>query len=128
MIDYSNPTQLLAFPQINPESLEKLRISTATQPQLLKDIFNSYVMDSRELLQEMREHSANGNMTGFYAAVHSLKGLAGTIGCTRMFQLLKWMDSLNKEEHFADSAAKLEDLEQIFLDLEREVNLQILNK
>jgi HPt (histidine-containing phosphotransfer) domain-containing protein len=106
--------ELEYYPLINPANLEKLQKSTASNPEYLLDIFRSFIDDTSELMEEIQTSLAERNFSGYYSAVHSLKGLAGTIGFSRMFFLLKVMDAHNKEEHFDQSATYLPLLKTLF--------------
>ncbi len=114
--------QLQSFPLINPSSLDKLKKSTASNPQYLIEIFKSFVEDSDELINEMKHALNNKDYDQYYNAVHSLKGLAGTIGFTRMFHLLKIMDAHNKDEKFDESANYLEALQFFFTEINDYLN------
>ena len=122
--DYNNNlvNQLQSFPLINPSSLDKLKKSTASNPQYLIEIFKSFVEDSDELINEMKQALNNKDYEQYYNAVHSLKGLAGTIGFTRMFHLLKIMDAHNKDEKFDESANNLETLQYFFTEISEYLN------
>lgn len=120
--------ELDAHPLVNLENLETLRAKTANQPEFLLEIFRSYVEESQELIGEMQEAFQDNESDRYYQAVHSLKGLAGTLGIPRMFQLLKWMDALNKEQHFQDSAAELPRLQNIFDETSGYIRQEILKE
>jgi HPt (histidine-containing phosphotransfer) domain-containing protein len=121
MINSLNMTILKAeldnYPVINVTNLEKLKKSTQGNPEYLVEIFISFVDDSMELISEMETGLGENNFEMYYDAVHSLKGLAGTIGFSRMFQLLKIMDSHNKEENFELSANYIAPLKSILDDV-----------
>lgn len=118
--------EMYLYPQINADSLGKLVKSTASNPQLLKDIFISYIDDSRELIEEMKTSIDENTPDHYFAAVHSLKGLAGTIGCTRMFQLLKHMDACKYENQFGLSTAYVKLLSEIFEELILDIRQKVL--
>jgi HPt (histidine-containing phosphotransfer) domain-containing protein len=122
MNDFINNSDIIlnhlsSFPLINTVNLEKLKKSTINNPEYLIDIFKSFVEDSSELLEEMEKGYSEQHYDNYYNAVHSLKGLAGTIGFSRMFQLLKIMDAHNKEEMFDESASFLPPLNEMFLEI-----------
>jgi HPt (histidine-containing phosphotransfer) domain-containing protein len=114
--------ELEYYPLINPANLEKLQKSTASNPEYLLDIFRSFLDDTSELMEEMEVSFAQRNFSSYYSAVHSLKGLAGTIGFSRLFYLLKVMDAHNKEEHFDQSAIYLPVLKKLFSEIKDYLN------
>lgn len=116
------------FPQINPKTLENLRRSTANNPAMLKEIFQSFIEDSEDLMQEINDALNSNNNQMYASAVHSLKGLSGTIGCTRMFEILKLMDLLNKEAQFEESRKGLDILTANFRELEQIIESEIFSR
>lgn len=118
--------QLNNFPQINEANLNSLKKSTVSNPQLLEEIFQSYIDESKELIDEIKTGIEQNNQELYYTAVHSLKGLSATIGCTRMFHLLKIMDSLNKENQFSESQSCYKQLEEVFSEAESIIKETIL--
>jgi HPt (histidine-containing phosphotransfer) domain-containing protein len=119
--------ELINLPHINEVNLHKLQKSTAGNPQLLKEIFQSFIDESRELIVEIKAGIEKNDHALYYNAVHSLKGLAATIGCTRLFHLLKIMDSLNKENQYSESQRCYNHLEVVFSDTETLIKETILN-
>lgn len=125
MIDYKLE-DLHEIPHINPDTLQKLRNSTAKNPEFLKEIFQSFIDDTGVLLQEIKKSTEENDFDTYYTAVHTLKGLSGTIGCSRIFNLLKIMDSLNKEQDFSQSKQLVKDLETMFQELEVIIKKEVL--
>ncbi|MBW6480603.1 MAG: Hpt domain-containing protein [Bacteroidales bacterium] len=119
--------ELVNLPQINEVNLNRLKKSTASNPQLLKDIFQSFIDESKELIGEIRAGIEKNDHVLYYNAVHSLKGLSATIGCTRLFHLLKIMDSLNKENQYSESQRCYKHLEVMFSEAESIIRDTILN-
>ncbi len=80
------------------------------------ELFQSFISDTQELMVDLQKSAADDNFENYYTAVHTLKGLSGTIGCSRMFEVLKVMDSLNKEKNFNHSKSYLHQLSAVFSD------------
>ena len=118
---------LTEYPVINQKNLEKLRKNTVNNPQLLREIFESFLEESEALINDIKKAMEVDNYELFYSAVHSLKGLSGTIGCSRMFELLKMMDALNKENQFNRSQDYYQQLQITFSETEIAVNEQVLS-
>jgi len=107
-------TEFEKYPLFNGTTLAMLRKNTMKNPDVLVELFNSFIEDSEELIRSLNSPDSNDNFSGFYTSVHTLKGLSGTIGCTRMFEVLKMMDSLNKEKDFEKSKTFLNSLDVVF--------------
>ncbi len=120
-------SQLHNYPHINENNFIKLQKSTAAKPELLKEIFQSYIDETRELISEIKTGIQKDNNELYYSAVHSLKGLSATIGCSRMFQLLRIMDSLNKEDHYSESQSCYHHLEATFAETESVIKEKVLS-
>ncbi|MFP4287647.1 MAG: Hpt domain-containing protein [Bacteroidota bacterium] len=125
MIDKS-PEDLNKIPHINPDTLQKLKSSTAKNPDFLKEIFQSYISDTEDLILEIEVSTEKNDFDTYYTAVHTLKGLSGTIGCSRIFNLLKIMDKLNKEHDFSESKQLVADLQNMFQELRTIITNEIL--
>ncbi len=113
------------YPFINPTTFSMLKKSTASNPVFLAELFHSFIDDSQELLSELESCVQDKNFDQYYTAVHTLKGLCGTIGCTRMFEVLKQMDSLNKEKEFQNSMKYLENLKNVFDQTSEVINVEV---
>ncbi len=102
------------YPLLNDSTLLMLKKNTRQNPEVLVQLFKSFIADSQELIKALNSEEQIDNFSSFYTSVHTLKGLCGTIGCTRMFAVLRLMDSLNKEKEFKKSKTYLEHLDVVF--------------
>jgi HPt (histidine-containing phosphotransfer) domain-containing protein len=114
-------------PILNPSTLAMLKRNTLNDPGFLIDLFESFIEDTKELLEELHKSAEENQVQEYFETVHTLKGLCGTIGCSRMFELLKVMDTLNKQNEFDQSAQHLPQLELVFDDTRQVINSEILN-
>ncbi|MFW5687326.1 MAG: Hpt domain-containing protein [Bacteroidota bacterium] len=114
------------IPVLNPATLRMLRKSTAGNPAYLAELFQSFIDDAYELINEIKTSSAEANYDKFYQAVHTFKGLSATIGCSRMFEVLKTMDALNKEHDFAKSMEQIVWLDEAFSETTRVIKIDIM--
>lgn len=117
--------QFEQYPFLNPTTLAMLIKSTAANPALLTDLFHSFIDDSEELLRELDKSSEERDFDSFYTAIHTLKGLCGTIGCSRMFEVLKIMDGLNKDKDFENSNSYLVKLKTVFAETSNAINTEV---
>jgi HPt (histidine-containing phosphotransfer) domain-containing protein len=107
-------TEFEKFPLFNVSTMGMLKKNTRQNPEILIDLFKSFIEDSQELIKNLNSKDQTEDFSAFYTSVHTLKGLSGTIGCTRMFEVLKLMDSLNKENDFDQSKSYLDVLQVVF--------------
>ncbi len=114
------------FPVFNEKTMAMLRKSTASNPLYLNELFENFMDDASELIAEMESAGEKDEFEQYYNSVHTLKGLCGTIGCSRMFEMLKFMDSLNKEQNFDQSKGHLSDLKNVFEETVHAIKTQII--
>jgi HPt (histidine-containing phosphotransfer) domain-containing protein len=114
-------------PILNPTTFEMLKKNTMNDPSFLVDLFQSFIDDSNELLEELQRTAEENQVIEYFNAVHTFKGLCGTIGCSRMFELLKIMDTLNKQNEFSQSRQHLDQLQLVFNDTREVIDREILN-
>jgi HPt (histidine-containing phosphotransfer) domain-containing protein len=89
------------FPVFNLKNMEKLRFQTRNKPELLKEIVDSFIEESYEITEEIKDYIDSSNIEMLSRAVHTLKGLSGTIGASRFYQLLSFIDACHKENDFS---------------------------
>ncbi len=105
------------FPVFNPKNMETLRQQTRNRPELLKEILDSFIEESHEIIEEIKAHIESNDIDKLSRSVHTLKGLTGTIGASRFYQLLSHIDACHKESDFSNT----QNLCQIF-----DTNLELL--
>lgn len=120
-------TQFEQYPFLNPTTFAMLKKSTASKPEFLAELFQSFIDDSEELLLELDKCTIEKQFEAYYTAIHTLKGLCGTIGCTRMFEVLKTMDKLNKGNEFEDSMSYLAQLKTVFAETSEAIKLEVFS-
>jgi len=102
------------YPIINQGTFNMLKKNTASNPEILTELFQSFIEDAGALIADIKTASQNNDNDCIYANVHTLKGLCGTIGCSRLFEVLKVMDTYNKEKSFDRTKNIIADLELVF--------------
>ncbi len=120
-------THFEQYPFLNPTTFAMLKKSTAAKPAFLAELFHSFIDDSEELMLELDRCAAEKNFDAYYTAIHTLKGLCGTIGCTRMFEVLKTMDSLNKGNEFDVSMDYLSQLKIVFAETSETIEAEVFS-
>lgn len=114
-------------PFINPSTLDMLRTNTRNDPGFLTELFESFIEDTTELLELLYQNVEERQLKDYSENIHTLKGLSGTIGCSRMFELLKIMDTHNKDDDFERSKKYLNDLTILFEETTLAIKTEILN-
>jgi HPt (histidine-containing phosphotransfer) domain-containing protein len=114
-------------PILNPATISMLRTNTINDPGFLTDLFQSFIEDTEELMVELNTTAEENQVREYFDAVHTLKGLSGTIGCSRMFELLKVMDTLNKQNDFERSKQYLSQLDDVFDETKEVIEKEILS-
>lgn len=71
---------------------------------LLRNVLRSFEPETRKQLQALHEHMANGDIARTLAALHTLKGSAGTMGAA---QLAQYAAALERELKQLDEPAQL---------------------
>ena len=94
------------FPVLNNKNIEKFQSLTNKQPEILREIMQSFVDESSDLLSDIEKAINGKELKKFQEHVHTLKGLFATIGASKLFEISKFMDEHNKQKNF-DVARKL---------------------
>ena len=89
------------FPQMNPNNIETLKRQTQNAPGLFNELFVSFIEDCEDLLNEISGAIVGKNYKALSEAIHTLKGLSGTIGATRLFEISSHIDKANKMEDYS---------------------------
>lgn len=116
------------LPCINVTTLSMLRRNTASNPVILNELYGNFIEDAEELIKEIETGIKENQVDSYFTAVHTLKGLCGTIGCTQMFEVLKVMDSLNKENDFQLSVTFFDNLVETFQNTCTAIQSQVVSK
>ncbi len=80
----------------------------------LNQVIDTYLADATNLLQNIRQATANGQAQELQRAAHSLKSNSANLGATRLSAYGKELEDLGKNGSTAVSAARLADLETEF--------------
>ncbi len=94
------------FPVLNNKNIEKFQSLTNKQPEILREIMQSFIDESSDLLSDIEKAINEKELKKFQEHVHTLKGLFATIGASKLFEISKFMDEHNKQKNF-DVARKL---------------------
>lgn len=91
-----------SYPVINEETISAINEQSGGDKAFLKMLFDSFFEDANELTEEIDTALKENDHKKLQEAVHSLKGLAGTIGASRLHEVCKEVDkNLKSDENKA---------------------------
>lgn len=120
--------EFIQFPCINTATMGMLRRNTASNPEILDELFENFIEDADELIKEIETTIKENEVDNYFTAVHTLKGLCGTIGCSQMFEVLKTMDKLKKDQDFENSVSYFNNLTECFQNTITAIRYEVLSK
>ncbi len=120
-----NNSRLMNFEEIqkkpvfNENTLSVLKTQTASQPELLQEIFESFFEDADELVAMMNKNKVENNYEEFARTIHTFKGISGTIGASKLHELLKMIDLHCKKDNFNHASSFNKEVEDVYEELRK---------
>jgi CheY-like chemotaxis protein len=110
------PTPVLepSVPVLNLTVIEKIKALSRNNEAYLKQLFTSFDSDMAQLLAQASASLSANDLPGLASAVHTLKGLAGTIGASQLHELAKIFDHEIKLKQLANAPERLAALREVF--------------
>lgn len=108
-------------PVLNLNTFNNLKKQTQSQPELLKDIFRSFFEDVTEMMAGLRKSVEDQDYENYTSTLHTLKGLSGTIGATRLFEITNYLYTQARMNDFSSAASGLPLIHQSILELKDEL-------
>jgi HPt (histidine-containing phosphotransfer) domain-containing protein len=93
-------------PVLDKNTVDVILEQAAGNHEIINEIFQSFVEDTDELTEDVKNHLENKAYGELRVSVHTIKGLCGTIGASQMHALTKDIDALIKDEQY-DKASEL---------------------
>jgi HPt (histidine-containing phosphotransfer) domain-containing protein len=82
---------------LDPAVIEALRgLTPPGEPDVLSEVLNMFLAEVPPRLERLRNAWAAGNIEEVHRAAHSLKGSAGNIGATALFDVCKELDEKSR--------------------------------
>ncbi len=94
----SEKKEFNSYPVINEETISSINEQSGGDKDFLKMLFDSFFEDANELTEEIDTALKENDHKKLKEAVHSLKGLAGTIGASRLHEICKEIDKNLKSD------------------------------
>ncbi len=112
---------LKVVPVLNPDTFSGLQKQAQSHPGLLQEIFDSFFEDARELSGNLETADAARDEKSYLEALHTLKGLAGTIGASRLHELTGFLYSQARNNDLSDASKALPVIKECIMELEKEL-------
>jgi HPt (histidine-containing phosphotransfer) domain-containing protein len=77
---------------------------------LVRELIETFVADSTERIQALKDAWSRGDLTSVRSGAHSLKGSCGQMGAHAMVRLCQTMEALAREEKVAEGQALVDGL------------------
>lgn len=75
-------------PALDPAVIEGLRLLTSPgEPDVLTEVLRMFLMEAPKRMDRLRNAHATGDIQEVHRSAHSLKGSAGNIGATAMYDI-----------------------------------------
>ena len=113
------------MPVLNGNTFANLKKQTQSHPELLKEIFNSFFEDAEEMMNGLNVSVQEQDYDTYTATLHTLKGLSGTIGASRMHELTNLLYSQARADNFSAAPAGLPLLHQSIVELKAELDEEL---
>lgn len=78
---------------LNKKTIDAILELANGDDRVLKEIFNSFLKDAKELSKEINSAVYNLDWEQLQFKVHTLKGLSGTIGARPLFEICKTLSN-----------------------------------
>ncbi len=114
-----------SLPVLNLNTFDNLKKQTQSQPDLLKEIFDSFFEDVTEMMAGLRQSVESKDFENYTATLHTLKGLSGTIGATRLFEITNYLYTQARMNDFSSAVSGLPLIHQSILELKDELDGKI---
>ncbi|MDD5572007.1 MAG: PAS domain S-box protein, partial [Bacteroidales bacterium] len=95
-MDFSN------FPILNEETVNNIMNDLDGNKSELKNLFTNFIDDLDELFKKIQFAANNRNFQELKSAIHTVKGLTGTIGASQLYEIIKDLETSlkDKEENY----------------------------
>jgi HPt (histidine-containing phosphotransfer) domain-containing protein len=87
---------------LDQETLDMLEEHSTDNPELVKDIFDSFAPEAQELIEKINEALSTDDYQSLRIHAHSLSGISGSIGAMRLKQIAADIETAvksNQNEH-----------------------------
>lgn len=114
------------YPVLDQNTVDVIFEQAAGNHEIIHEIFQSFVEDTDELTEDVKNHLENNEHEKLRVAVHTIKGLCGTIGASQMHALTKEIDALIKESQYDKAKEQTPLLFSTYKKLREKINKDVL--
>jgi len=110
-------------PALDPAVIETLRQLTAPgEPDVLAEVLKLFLDEAPTRIAKLRNAWEARDIQLVQRLAHSLKGSAGNIGATRLFEICKQLDSSGRSGIVADTGGLIDALTSEYRKVEEEIH------
>jgi PAS domain S-box-containing protein len=99
------------IPLMNPSIVAHIKKLAGNNAGMLQGLLESFILDIGQIRQKISDTYMHGNYAEMIKVLHTLKGLCGTIGASRLFD---YSNALYGQASIAPQSISSEQLEQLF--------------
>jgi len=122
------PSASIAPSALSGEVVARLRaLAEGSEPDLLKQIFTSFLSDSAERIGLLRIAASKNDAERLQKTAHALKGSSGNIGATHMMDIARQLEAISSAFRMTETMPLIEEIEAEFERTKIEINEIIRN-
>jgi len=122
------PSAPIAPSALSGEVVARLRaLAEGSEPDLLKQIFTSFLSDSAERIGLLRIAASKNDAERLQKTAHALKGSSGNIGATHMMDIARQLEAISSAFRMTETMPLIEEIEAEFERTKIEINEIIRN-
>ncbi len=99
------------MPLMNPAVITHIKKLAGNHIEMLQGLLESFILDIKQIREKISHTHLHGNYTEMVKVLHTLKGLSGTIGASRLFD---YSNALYGQASAVPQSVSSEQLEQLF--------------
>jgi HPt (histidine-containing phosphotransfer) domain-containing protein len=102
---------------LNPSAIQVLQDTSSPDSAMMQMLFTSFLEDMEDLMLQLKKGISEDKLHDVMIAVHTIKGLSGTIGASKVFQLAKVIDQSLKEQNWNKTLSLMPELQEKYNEL-----------
>jgi CheY-like chemotaxis protein/HPt (histidine-containing phosphotransfer) domain-containing protein len=111
---------------LDPVALKQIRaLQRPDGPNILQKVITSYLQDSSQLIDTIRNAIAQNDPPILYRAAHSLKSTSATVGATSLAGLCKELEALGRAQTTDNAAALLSAIEKEYVQVQSALHAEL---
>ncbi len=116
VINHSTPENINNNNMVNQEVLERIKVLAKNNQAYLRNLYLSFKDDLDTLFKETYELISSQQNEALVKNIHTIKGLTGTIGATKLHEITTSFYTQLKEGNFENAHAQVQDMEKCYLE------------